>query len=154
MNNLEKHQGIWHVYRNGELFDVVKNKITDLALNNLIAALYTTPVKMNIKYLAIGNSSTPDNGTAGKLGNEIFRTAFTTTPNKVSTGKVVSGFTILASEAIGTWEEIGLYGDGDSPHQATSTVDSGLLISRILWHHSKNSSEEFTFVRTDQIVRG
>lgn len=143
-----KYEGKYEIYKNGKLIDTLYNKVTNKFLNNLILALTTTSMEaMNIKYLAVGNGSTEyDN----KLGNEFFRVQYSAAPVRTeNVGEVKTEFIILPSEAIGNITEIGIFGGN-----ATSTKDSGFMISRIPWTYEKTGSDEFIIVRTDTIRRG
>jgi len=148
MINKLKYEGKYEIYKNGVLIDTIYNKVTNQFLNNLILALTSiSPQAMNIKYLAVGNGSTEyDN----KLGNEFFRVQYSTAPARTeNVGEVKTEFILLPNEAIGNITEIGIFGGN-----ATSTKDSGFMISRIPWNYEKTGSDEFIIVRTDLIRRG
>jgi hypothetical protein len=66
------------------------------------------------------------------------------------TAELTSLAIILEAEAIGTIEEIGIFAGST----ATVSADSGILVSRILWHRVKTSNDEIQFTRIDKIVRG
>lgn len=140
--------GKYEIYKNGVLIDTVFNKVTDQFLNNLISYITNGEhVPMDIKYLAVGDGT---NELDNKLGNETFRVQYSIAPSRTENiGEVKTEFIILASEAIGTIKEIGIFG-GD----ATSVKDSGFMISRIPWEYEKTGSDEFVIARTDIIRRG
>lgn len=143
-----EYEGKYEIYKNGVLIDTIFNKVTDQFLNNLILNLTSiTPSSMDIKYLAVGNGSTEyDN----KLGNEFFRVQYSVAPTRTeNVGEVRTEFILLPAEAVGTITEIGIFGGN-----ATSTKDSGFMISRIPWNYEKTGSDEFIIVRTDTIRRG
>jgi hypothetical protein len=129
--------------------EVVKNRIMDTVLSQLIGAMKASAPDLEIKYLALGDSSTAVTDTDTQLGNEVFRTAYTTRTDGV-TGELKHNFVVLDNEAVGTINEIGIFGGST----ATSTANSGTLISRILWSRTKTPSEEIQFIRTDKIARG
>jgi hypothetical protein len=104
---------------------------------------------MELKYLAVGTDNTPITDSDTKLGNEIFRTQFTSS-SVTGTAELTSLAIILEAEAIGTIEEIGIFAGST----ATVSADSGILVSRILWHRVKTSNDEIQFTRIDKIVRG
>jgi hypothetical protein len=129
--------------------EVVKNRIMDTVLSQLIGAMKASAPDLEIKYLALGDSSTAVTDTDTQLGNEVFRTAYATRTDGV-TGELKHNFVVLDNEAVGTINEIGIFGGST----ATSTANSGTLISRILWSRTKTPSEEIQFIRTDKIARG
>lgn len=128
--------------------EVVNNKVMDGALNGLVKALQGTS-NIQIKYLALGTSSAAITNTDTKLGNEIFRTPISN-QELSGIGELTTDFIVLDSEAVGSIKEMGIFGGST----ATSTKDSGVLISRILWSREKTSSEEINIKRIDRIGRG
>jgi hypothetical protein len=128
---------------------VVKNRIMNAALNELIKAYSTGTNNIELEFLAVGDDDTAVNDTDTTLGNEIFRTEIIT-KEITGTGELQSIAIIYDDEAVGTIKEIGIFG-GSS---ATITKDSCTLVSRILWNRTKTSSEEIQFTRTDTIGRG
>lgn len=139
------------VIRDGKVIsdDVVKNRIMDTVLTQLIASMKGVSPDLEIEYLALGDSDTPVTDSDTQLGNEIFRTAYATRTDGI-TGELKHNFVVLDNEAVGTIKEIGIFGGST----ATATANSGTLISRILWSRVKTSSEEIQFIRTDKIARG
>ena len=128
--------------------DIIKNRITNVALQAIINILDNIDPNLDIKYLAIGNDNTAINDNDTTLGNEIFRTQFQSSDND-ATGQFTTIFSVLDSEAVGQWEEIGIF-CGSS---ATSTADTGIMLSRILYSRNKTSLEEIDFTRIDKVVR-
>lgn len=137
-------------YKDGtEESEVIWNRITDVALNALIEALDGTDPDMEVAYLAIGtdNSALSDSDT--QLGTEVFRTQDLTS-TRTATGEFTTTFTVLDSEAVTTWEEIGIFcGTG-----ATGTANTGTMLSRILYTKEKTSLEEIDITRVDKLERG
>jgi hypothetical protein len=129
--------------------ELINNQVMDTVLNQLIESLTGVDPDMEIKYLAVGTSSAALGDNQTQLTTEIFRTPPTTIPTRTATGQVETEFTILDSEAVATIEEIGIFGGST----ASMTTDSGTLLSRILWHKVKTSSEEITITRIDKVVR-
>lgn len=141
-------QGTFNIKtKDGE--EIIKNRIMDVALTELLKVLTGDTTDMELKYLAVGTDSTPITDNDTQLGNEIFRTQFTSS-SVTGTAELTSLAIILEAEAIGTIEEIGIFAGST----ATATVNSGILVSRILWHRVKTSSDEIQFTRIDRIVRG
>jgi len=128
--------------------ETIKNRIMNAALDELIKVLNGDAVDLEIGYLALGTNNAAITNTDTTLGTEIFRTA-AVSKTLTATGELTSIFIVLDSEAVATIEEIGIFGGST----ATATVDTGTLISRILWHKIKTNSEEIQFTRTDRIVR-
>lgn len=126
----------------------VKNRLTNVALNKIVNILDNIDPDLDIKYIAIGTSNAALNDSDTQLGAEIFR-ASVDTSNNTATGTFVTTFSILDSEAVGNWEEIGIF-CGDS---ATSTPNSGTMLSRILFSRTKTALEEISITRTDKVVR-
>jgi ribosomal protein L10 len=127
----------------------IHNRLMNIALQELVKPLTGTAANLEIKYLAVGTGATAVTDNDAALAAQIFRTPDTSLSAN-ATGQVTSEFIVLDSEAVATIEEIGIFG-GTS---ATLTANVGILISRILWHHVKTSSEEITFRRIDTLTRG
>lgn len=126
----------------------INNRLTNAALNKIINILDNIDPDLDIKYVAIGTSNAALNDTDTQLGAEIFRAQFDTSDN-TATGTFVTTFTVLDSEAVGDWEEIGIF-CGDS---ATGTANTGTMLSRILFSRTKTALEEISITRTDKVVR-
>ena len=126
----------------------VNNLIVDSSKNTLSKALMGVNAtdSLKIEYLAIGDDNTAPSGSDNKLINEVFRTPYVSRTN-TDTGEITTEFYILDSDYSGSIEEIGIFG-GNS---ASSTADSGNLISRALWSYTKSSSEEIFIRRVDTI---
>lgn len=132
-----------------EKTEVIKNKVMDNVLNQLIGSLQGINPNIEIEYLALGTSNTPVTTSDTKLGNEIFRTPIIN-QELTATGELTTDFVVLDTEAVGSIREMGIFGGS----AATSTKDSGVLISRILWSREKTNSEEINIKRIDRIGRG
>ncbi|AFK87412.1 MULTISPECIES: hypothetical protein [Thermoanaerobacterium] len=125
------------------------NMITDAGLNymrDLLDGTVNPPT--SIQYIALGTSNTPVSASDTKLGNEVFRKAVTKqeTPG---TGQVQTTCYIAPYEANVDIEEIGVF----AGPEATDAKDSGVMIARVLWSHTKNELESLQIVRTDTIGR-
>jgi hypothetical protein len=135
----------------GEVTEEVKiNRVMNTVLDKLRSVLEGVAPNLEIKYLALGTGNTAIADTDSVLDTEIFRTLYVARDNTIGTGKISHTFVVLDSEAVGTIEEIGIFGGST----ASGTVDTGTLISRILWHKIKTNQEEIQFIRTDTIGRG
>lgn len=129
--------------------EVIKNKVMDNVITQLIGTLQGNSTNLQIKYLALGTSNTPVTVTDTTLGTEIFRTPIIT-QSVTNVGELITDFIVLNEEAVANIEEIGIFGGST----ATSTANTGTLISRILWTKVKTNSEELNFKRIDRIGRG
>lgn len=119
--------------------DEKHNLIMDDA-HNVVAKIFmgfSAVYYYQIKYLAIGDDNTAVTGTDSTLTNEVYRVPFVVQAN--SSSKVVTtDFYITDSEFSGTIEELGI----PCGVTASSTADTGYLLSHVLWSYSKSSSEE------------
>lgn len=149
--------GQWEIIISDKNEDVIErtgirpNLITDAGLNLFRDLLAGTITDGEIKYVALGNSAlTPDYGQTS-LGSEQFRkqTSFQG-PDTTGPGKLITELYVADTEANNfQTEEIGWFaGSG-----ATATVNSGVMIARILYSRQKNNLESWTIRRTDTIGR-
>ena len=128
--------------------EILHNQITNVALNALINALDNIDPNLELKYIAIGTDDSPLDPSDTTLGTEIFRASVDTSNNN-ATGEFTTTFTILDSEAVGSWREIAFF-CGDS---ATASANTGIMLSRLLYSREKTNSEEIQFSRVDSISR-
>jgi len=129
--------------------NIINNRITDNALDKIINILDNIDPDLNIKYLAIGTGGNPVNNSDTQLNNEIFRTQAQNSEN-IATGQFETKFTVLESEAVASWKEIGIFCGDD----ATSTANTGTMLSRILYNRDKTNLELIDITRVDKIERG
>jgi hypothetical protein len=93
-------------------------------------------------YVAIGTDSTPPLTSDTKLKSEVFRKAVTSYANGASVGEVLINVYIGPSEANGiNIQEVGVFGGST----ATGAANSGVLLARGLYSHTKVSTEGLTF---------
>ena len=91
--------------------------------------------------MAVGTSNTAPAVTDTQLGNEVFRKQVTTYTNGGSTGEVLVTAYIAPSELNGTAiAEVGFF----AGNSATATANSGVLLARGLYSHSKVSTESIS----------
>ena len=141
------------VYRNGKLFrhDIIKNLITDVALNKEIGILLGTAPNMEIKYMGFGTDNTAPTVSDTQLGSESARFQPTTAFSQVAIGKTSGAFFLTSTDLNGVdIEEIGVF----CGSTASSTANSGTLLSRILWSFSKTANDEIEITRIDTVERG
>lgn len=94
-----------------------------------------------ILYFAIGTNNTAPTASDTKLGAEVFRKAISSYTNGVSTGEILANCYLAPSDAIGVAiAEVGVFG-GSS---ASSTANSGVLLARGLYSHTKTGLESIT----------
>ena len=141
------------VYRNGKLFkhDIVKNILTDVALNKEIEILLGNAPDMQIEYMAFGTSNTTPSVSDAQLGSESARFQPTTAFTRTAIGTVEGSVFLASGDLVGVnIREIGVFcGSG-----ATSSANTGTLLSRILWSFDKTANDEIEITRSDIIQRG
>lgn len=140
--------GDFEIISDDERF-TIKNRITNAGLNLLRDALNGEVTSCEIKYLALGTSSATVSDTDTQLGTEIFRAPFVTT-TKPDIGQLEKTVVILDNEAVAPIEEIGIF----AGVTASSTTNSGIMISRVLYSRNKTNLESIQIVRRDSIQRG
>ena len=144
-------KGHWtiEVRKNGELVDTIEidNQLTEAYRNGVLGHIagVSSPLDLEIKYLAVGTDSTPATAQDTALGAEIFRSVPTA---KTVVGTYTQTFWVLTTaQANDTLREIGVF-IGD----ASSTPNSGTLMSRINITLEKNDTMEVTFIRKDYVI--
>ncbi len=142
------NSGKYHieVFENGELKeeDFFNNLITDLYLDELSKVVRGVTPDLQIMYVAIGTGTATPSASDTQLGTEVYRRQVTL-QSKTGTGQVSTTFVIPAADAVFEWQEIGIYA-GSS---ATATLNSGTLISRVLYNRNKTILEEININRVD-----
>jgi hypothetical protein len=92
-------------------------------------------------YIAIGTDSTAPSISDTKLKSESFRKAITSYANGASVGEILINAYIGPSEANGiNIQEVGVFGGST----ASSVANSGVLLARGLYSHTKVSTEGLT----------
>lgn len=141
--------GGYDIIINKKYYETVKNRIMDVVLEQIIGIYKGDTPDLQIFYLALGTGNTAVTDSDTTLDTEIFRTPVTVQTD-IATGEILTTFTVLDTEAVGNIKEIGIFGGTT----ATSSADTGTLVSRILWNKVKTNSEEIEFRRTDKTIRG
>lgn len=138
---------------------IFKNRITNIALTEIIKALYSD-TDIVIKHIAIGTSTKNLDDTDTTLTNEIYRVPFVQwSPlgyGQMQALAILNGdepdYAPYNGEA--SIREIGFFaGSGSLDWGAGAGKDTGLMISRILVTKNKKLGEEYQFTRVDQIDR-
>lgn len=158
-----RHSGIIIIRKvNKKTNEIIKrsvlfNQITNIALDELIKPLYGDTPDSQLAYLAVGSGTNTPSATDTTLQSEEFRTADTslsrTDTGQVTSEYVLSGSDYIAEVASGEIEEIGFFaGSSALPWGAGAGVDTGLLISRILFSETITADEDIYFQRADTIT--
>lgn len=130
--------------------DDIDNLVTDDALQELKKAFEDGSNDMDIKYIALGTGTTAVSASDSTLDNEQAR-FYKTNQFDDGIGSIKTIFFVLDNEAKFEIEEIGLFGGSG----ASLVLDSGLMISRILWNFDKTVDDvEIQFSRFDTLGRG
>jgi hypothetical protein len=126
----------------------LRNLITDAGLNLMRDALRGVVTDTEVKYVALGTSSTVPAAGDIKLGNEIFRKAVTK-DEAPGTGQAKTICYVAPYEANQAIAEIGFFAGAG----ATSAKDTGVLVARVLFSRTKNELESWQIERTDSFAR-
>jgi len=133
----------------------LKNTITNLLFNlyrDALAGDFGNILDAKIKHIAIGDDNTAPVVTDTTLGNEVFRVALTDEDVSV-TAQYTTVFYLAPDEAIGAIEELGWFaGTGSNDWGGGAGKDTGTLIARVLYSHTKTSVESIQFERVDTIT--
>lgn len=118
------------------------NLVTNGGLDEIVSKFLLNPIGydngLEVKYLALGNSNTAVAATDTILTAEQYRTA-PIDSMATTTGVVYFDFYLTSGECnTFTIEELGIF----ISNLATEGVDTGLLLSHVLYHYVKNSSVE------------
>ena len=126
------------------------NIITDDGLDLLVGGLGSSAVDaVNILYLAWGNDNTTPVAADSVLGNEVGRKQVTT-GDPGTTGVWVTTTYLAPADAVTQIEELGWF----AGPTATATVDTGVLLARVLYSRNKSNIESIQVERTDTLARG
>jgi hypothetical protein len=102
---------------------------------------------INVNYLAVGDDATATAITDTSLGNETARVQISSA-NKPAAYTVQTIFDLLDSDGTLSIKEIGFYVGG------TATINSGILVKRVLYARDKTGVESIQFNSDDVIGRG
>lgn len=143
-------KGHWtiEVRENGKLVKVIDfdNQLTNLYKNDVLTQLNSgTTNGLQIKYLAIGTGTNTASPTDTQLQTEVFRVQ--PTSRAITADYVQTIWVIPVQMGNFTYKEIGVFAGN-----ATATLNSGMLISRVNVNIEKTESMEVTFVRRDYVT--
>jgi|SRR5882762_6066132 len=120
--------------------------ITDAGLN--LVRNGTKGNSLKITYVALGTSTTAPTTGDMQLGAEVFRKAVTSYQDG-ATGQEIITLYLGSNDAVGDGiKEVGFYGGN-----ATDTADSGDLLARGLYTHTKADTESIIFPLTFNVSR-
>jgi hypothetical protein len=130
----------------GNLIDTTNfhNQVTNVGLNFIADSFRISTQDNEIKYLAWGSGNTAASSTDTVLETESGRKLITSQTSS-NIGVCFSICYIAPTEGIGNIEELGWF----SGVNASATTDSGTLISRVLYSHTKTALESITITRKD-----
>lgn len=157
MNEQSNWLGQWEIEirENEQIKEIVPldhNLITDAGLNLFRDALKGDVTDLQIKYVALGNDATAPAAAQTALVAEQFRKVVTSrNVDPITPGKLYTELYIADTEANAfKTEEIGWFAGA----AASATIDTGIMIARILYSRQKSATESWTIRRTDTISRG
>jgi hypothetical protein len=135
----------------GNLIDTTEfhNQITNVGLNFIADSLRKSTQTNDIKYLAWGSSDLATATTDIILAYETGRKLITTATSS-NVGVCYNVCYIAPTEAIGQIDELGWF----AGEAATPTSDTGILISRTTYSHTKTALESITITRVDTFTTG
>lgn len=149
--------GQWEIIvhdRDGNILDrtgLRPNLIVDAGLNMVRDALGGFIVDAGIKYIALGNGSTPPASGQTQLMSEKFRKQITDHIAMSDAGALETVSYISANEGNDfVTEEIGWFAGA----AASGSPNSGIMVARVLYGRQKNSLEVWTIRRVDSLRRG
>ena len=112
--------------------------VTNAGVNLLRDSMRGVLSNTQILYVAVGTGSTAPAATDTQLVTEVFRKALTSSANGGAAGEGIFTLYLSPQDVVGTAiAEVGWFA-GSS---ASGTANSGVLIARGLYSHTKTSSE-------------
>jgi hypothetical protein len=116
---------------------------------NLIREALRGSSSAQVKYIAIGTSTSAPSTSDHKLGAEVLRKQVSSITDGTLAGEIIASIYIGAGDAVGvTIEEIGAFA-GPS---ASATSNTGVLIARALYHHDDKAKTESIIGQLDIII--
>lgn len=112
--------------------------MTNAGINLLRDGMRGLQTNTQILYVAVGTSNTAPAATDTQLGAEVFRKALTSSTNGAAAGEGIFTLYLSPQDVVGTAiAEVGWFA-GSS---ASGTANSGVLIARGLYSHTKTANE-------------
>ena len=151
--NLVQLRGCFSVYYlvDNEPFLLWKsqNLITDLGANAVTRALDEDYPALGT-YVALGDSTaTPAAGNI-ELGNELYRTQKVS--GEADADNVTLTFFVPAGDALFTWSEIGIFGDGADSNEGVGSLYSRALINPAYDHSGGNIDLQIDWEMSVEVV--
>ena len=123
--------------------------MTTAGLNLIRDGLRGVATDIKIYYVAVGTDSTAPSASDTTLGAEVFRKVMTSTANGVSDGEATFTLALSPQDAVGeVIAEVGWFAGAD----ASVTADTGVLMARVLYSHTKLASESINLVFNDSLT--
>lgn len=131
----------------------LKNTLTLINQNIHLAMLWGNTAgfnfdDLNIKYFGFGTSNTPATSSQTSLVNERCRKQVTKKIFESGTNFVESIVSLASTDANFNIREIGVFAGAN----ATSTLNSGIMISRIVVDIDKNENKIINIIRRDSVT--
>ncbi len=123
------------------------NLITDAGLSALAGALGGIDLAGGITWIAVGDGTTTPSPGDTALANETFRKGFTA--HNLTGPSMRTHLYLAPADAVGQISEIGWF----TGPEASATANSGILLARVLYSHTKTALESVTIQRTDTLAR-
>ena len=112
--------------------------VTNAGINLLRDSMRGVLSNTQILYVAVGTGSTAPAATDTQLQTEVFRKALTSSANGAAAGEGIFTLYLSPQDVVGTAiAEVGWFA-GSS---ASGTANSGVLIARVLYSHTKTANE-------------
>lgn len=109
--------------------------------NNWLRDVITGADSVGTIYFAIGTGNSTPTASQTKLDAEAFRKAVTSFTNGASVGELLANGYLAPTDTVGTViAEVGLF----AGNSATTSANSGKMIGRALYSHTKSSTESIT----------
>lgn len=136
---------------------IIKNQITSLARAEIIKPIYGESPDMEMSQLAFGSGNSTPSVSNTTLDNELYRVAdtdlYTSDTGQATSAFYLSGVEYLAIVPSGVIEEIGFFaGSTAQAYGSGAGIDTGLLISRVLWSYEIESDYNVYIQRIDNIT--
>lgn len=130
-----------------ETVETFPNLITDAGKNHVAQALRDTAFDAEIKYFAWGTGSTAPAASDTALVAEAGRKQVTTQVAGAGVGETDTTTYLAPADANVAIAELGWFAGAS----ATATANSGTLIARVLYSHTKTNLESIQADRTDTL---
>ena len=136
---------------------IIKNQITSSARAELVKSIYGESPDMEMAQLAFGSGNSTPSVSNTTLDNELYRVSdtdlYTSDTGQVTSAFYLSGLEYLSVVPSGEIKEIGFFAGSTALSYGGGTgIDTGLLISRVLWDYTIESDFNIYIQRIDNIT--